>query len=282
MRILGVLLLSLCLFAACGQKHDHKGKTPLVEVAGQFLYKDDLLDVTPVGLSSDDSLLFVEHYIRDWVEDALLYEKAKNNIPDNGRIDDLVDNYRKALIVHTYQQNMIEQRLENELSESDLKTYYESNKGLFLVDRPLIRGVFLKIPLKSSGISQVRQWCRQNILQNRDKVEKYSFQHAIEYEYFYDRWCLAMDMADKMPINVDELLLYLEKDKSIELKDSANFYFLHVEEWLKTGEQEPYEFAKAEIRDILINLKRVTFMQHVKDELFDDASKHNRIIYYEN
>ncbi len=282
MKTKEVLLLLLCLFAACAQKHDHKGRTPLVEVADQFLYKEDLQAVIPIGLSSDDSLLFVEHYIRDWAEDALLYEKAKNNIPDNDRIEDLVENYRRALIVHSYQQNMIEQKLTDVLTDAELKAYYEANKGLFLVERPLVRGVFLKIPLKSPGIAQVRQWYKKDSSQNRDNLEKYSFQHAVEYEYFYDSWKPAMDMADKMPLTVDELLAHLGKEKSIELKDTANYYFLHVEEWLKVGEQEPYEFAKAEVKDILVNLKRVTFMQNVKEELYEKASKRNRIIYYEN
>ena len=63
----------------------------------------DLQSALPARLSKDDSLLFAEHYISNWVEDVLLYEKAQSNIPDNGEIEKLVENYRKALIMHTYQ-----------------------------------------------------------------------------------------------------------------------------------------------------------------------------------
>ena len=45
------LILSLVMaLVACDQKHDHKGKTPLVEVAGKFLYKEDLQTVLPLNL----------------------------------------------------------------------------------------------------------------------------------------------------------------------------------------------------------------------------------------
>ena len=98
----GLLIFLLC--AACSEQHDHKGRTPLVELDGNFLYREDLQSVLPAGLSKDDSLLFAEHYIRNWVEDILLYDKAQSNIPNNGEIDKLVENYRKALIMHTYQQ----------------------------------------------------------------------------------------------------------------------------------------------------------------------------------
>ena len=98
MRILVLLLITLLGCGACKEQHDHKGKTPLVEVDGNFLYKEDLMSVLPVGLSKDDSILFTEHYIRSWAEEILLYEKAANNIPDNVDVDKLVENYRKALI----------------------------------------------------------------------------------------------------------------------------------------------------------------------------------------
>ena len=130
MRITGVLLLLLCFFTACGEKHDHKGKTPLVEISGEFLYKEDLQSVLPADLSKDDSLLFAEHYIKNWAEGVLLYQKAESNIPDDDEVNTLVENYRKALIVHTYQQKLIEQRLSEEITEEEMKTYYENNKNL--------------------------------------------------------------------------------------------------------------------------------------------------------
>ena len=76
----GLLIFLLC--AACSEQHDHKGRTPLVELDGNFLYREDLQSVLPAGLSKDDSLLFAEHYIRNWVEDILLYDKAQSNIPN--------------------------------------------------------------------------------------------------------------------------------------------------------------------------------------------------------
>ena len=58
-----------------------------MELDGNFLYLEDLQAVLPAGLSKDDSLLFAEHYIRNWAEDVLLYKKAQSNIPNSGEID---------------------------------------------------------------------------------------------------------------------------------------------------------------------------------------------------
>ena len=105
------LLVVVCFLTACGGKVDHHGKTPLVEVDGTFLYKEDLKASMPIGCSKEDSLLFAENYIRNWIEDILLYNKAKNNISESQRIEDLVQNYRKSLIIHEYQQKLINQEL---------------------------------------------------------------------------------------------------------------------------------------------------------------------------
>ena len=47
----------------------------------------------------------------------LLFDKAEGNIPDNAKIAKLVENYRRALIMHTYQEELVNQKLANEISE---------------------------------------------------------------------------------------------------------------------------------------------------------------------
>lgn len=175
----GLLIFLLC--AACSEQHDHKGWTPLVELDGNFLYREDLQSVLPAGLSKDDSLLFAEHYIRNWVEDILLYDKAQSNIPNNGEIDKLVENYRKALIMHTYQQALIHQRLSEEISEQDLTEYYEKNQALFKVERPLMKGLFIKVPLTAPQLGNVRRWYKTETREAVEHLEKYSLQNAVKY-----------------------------------------------------------------------------------------------------
>ena len=44
--------------------------------------------------------------------------------------------------------------------------------------------------------------------------------------------------------------------------------------------QKPLDFARDEIKEILINLKRVEFINKVKEDLYQRASDRNKIIYY--
>ena len=272
------LVMSL---VGCTQKHDHKGKTPLVEVGRKFLYQEDLQAALPLNLSADDSVLFAEHYIRNWVEDALLFEKAEDNVRDDEKVKALVESYHKALVMHTYQEELVRQQLVAEITPAEVENYYESNKSLFVLEKPLVKGLFIKVPLKSPGLADVRRWYKRDTQDAIEKLEKYSLRNAVTYDYFYDQWRHLEEIEAMIPAkNWETGSNYLKQHRDVELKDTAFHYFLHIEEFQGKGEQKPLDFAQEEIKEILINLKRVDFVNRVKEDLYRQASDKNGIIYY--
>ncbi|MBQ2856432.1 MAG: peptidyl-prolyl cis-trans isomerase [Bacteroidaceae bacterium] len=275
------LLCLLLAFSGCSQKHDHKGKTPLVEVGGKFLYQEDLQAALPLNLSTDDSVLFAESYIRNWVEDALLFEKAEDNIRDGEKVKALVESYRKALVMHAYQEELVKQQLAEDITQEEIADYYEKNKSLFVLEKPMVKGLFIKVPLKSSGLADVRRWYKKNAQDAIEKLEKYSLRNAVTYDYFYDQWRPLEEVEAMIPAKSwTSESNYLKQNRNVELKDTTFHYFLHIEEYLSKGEQKPLDFAQEEIKEILINLKRVDFVNRVKEDLYRQASDKNGIIYY--
>ena len=283
MRIIGFICLSLIFCVSCGEsQHDHGGKTPLVELDGNFLYREDLQHVLPQNLSTDDSLLFAQHYIRNWAEDILLYQQALQNVSNDVEIENLVYNYRKALIVHAYQQALLQERLAKELTEEELRDYYTNNVDAFKAESPLLKGLFIKVPLTAPQISQVRQWYKSGRQDAVEHLEKYSLQHAVKYEYFYDRWVSASEIWSWLPSKESDMDEFLKKNHHVELKDTAFWYFLNISEYIRTGEQEPYEVARPHVRNMLLNRRQVDFMNQVKSDLYREASEDGKIKCFEN
>ena len=275
------ILVAVLLLAGCTPSVDHKGKTPLVEVAGNFLYKEDLQAVMPIGLSQKDSTAFADEYIRNWAEDELLYQKAEGNIPDNVKIDDRVAAFRKALVMHMYEEELVNQELGNTVSDEEVEAYYRQNSGMFRAGQPYIQGLFMKVPLTASQLSKVRGWYKRNTQDAIDNLSKYGIGNAVSYEYFYDRWIPLSDIAVKLPLKaLDTDRDYLNRNRNVEVRDTAFCYFLHVENFLPEGEQLPLEYARSEIKEILINLKRVDFINRMKQDLYKEASEDNDIVYY--
>ncbi len=270
----------MVLLAACSSETDHHGKTPLVEVDGMFLYKEDVKAMMPIGLSKTDSASFTEKYIRNWVEDVLLYEKAESNVSDEEHIETLVQNYRKSLIMHNYQQSLVGQVLTNELSEDELKQFYEANEALFRVDETLLKGLYIKVPQTASGINRIRRWYQSKDEKSIDRLEKYSLSNAVDYIYFYDRWMPASTLLAKLPRKFKDAEQYLSKNRHIELQDTAYYYFLHVDDILMRGQVKPFDAARDEVKKALGNLKQADFMRQVRTDLYQSASKQERIKYY--
>lgn len=271
-------IMLLCM--ACDKAYDHGGRTPLVEVEGNFLYLEDLQSVLPDGLSAEDSLQFVERYVRNWAEDVLLFDKAQRNVPNSDEIKRHVENYRKSLIMHTYQQELIHQQLSDEITEEELMAYYEQHRNLFTLEQPLMKGLFIKVPLKAPQLSNVRRWYKSESQQAVENLEKYSLQHAVKYEYFYDKWVPVPKVMALITPKTESTEKLLKEGKQVELKDTAFHYFLNVTELRSIGEQEPYEFARDKIKEVLLNVKRVDFMKSVKESLYQQAVEKDKIRYY--
>lgn len=252
----------------------------MVEVDGTFLYLEDLLKVLPDDLSKEDSTLFAERYMRDWVEHELLFEKARTNISDSAEIEKQVNQYREALIMHSYQQTLIAQTLSEEVSEEELTDYYEKHQELFKVERPLIKGLFIKVPMGAPKLNNVRRWYKMENREAVENLEKYSLQSAVKYEYFYDRWVPVAEVADLIPLKLPDMGEYLNRNRHVELKDDAFYYFLNVSDYRGIGDQEPYEFARTQVKGMLMNMKQVEFMKQVKEDLYRRAEKRDRIKYY--
>ncbi|MBQ8360542.1 MAG: peptidyl-prolyl cis-trans isomerase [Bacteroidaceae bacterium] len=265
---------------ACKHSKDHQGQTPLVEVDGNFLYVEDLRKVLPANVSKDDSLLFAEHYIRNWIEDVLLLVNAERNVQEDENIHQLVENYRRALVLHRYQQKLMEQRLAFEISESEIDSFYRENTSQFLLEQPMVKGLYIKVPLNAKGMNNVRQWYKKKDQEVIEKMEKYSLQHAVDYLYFYNHWLYLDEIFDRIPVKVDDAAEYVRRNMDVEVRDTAFCYFMHIDTLLLAGQPMPIDYAKNEIREILMNMRQVDFMKQVKGKLYEEAQNEQRIIYH--
>lgn len=279
-RVLGFILIVTSLLTSCKRVTEHGGKTPIVQVGQQFLYQEDLK--LPYGLSVADSARFVKDFMRKWIEEQLLYEKAELNVRGSERIAQMVEQYRRTLVLNNYERLLMEQEMSGELTEELLKKYYEENIQLFMLEEPVIKGVFIKAPLSSPGLADLKRWYKDKSETSLEQLEKYAFRNAVIYEYFYDFWVPVSELEGKLIINLAELGENFEEHRNIEVEDDNFCYLLHIEEYILKGEEKPYDLARQEIVDLLTNKRKVDFMNKVKEDLYNQSMDMGRIKYYNN
>jgi len=155
--------------------------------------------------------------------------------------------------------------------------YFEEHQTLFKAERPLLKGLFIKVPLSAPQLTQLRRWYKDTARVAVENLEKYGLQHAVKYEYFYDKWVSIAEILDWVPYDEEELTDYLTKRQYLELKDTTFYYFLNVTDYRPVGAQEPFEFAQSQVKDILLNMRRMDYIEQVKNELYEEALEENKI-----
>ena len=279
MRLILSLVIVSLLAVTC-TKQTTGIESPIVTVNDKFLTKDDLDASIPQGLTSEDSIIAAEHYIRLWINDNLKYAVASQNIIDKKNIEQLVNNYRKSLVIYQYEEQLIGEKLSGKIDNQSMLDYYEVNKDKFKIDRPLIKGFSLKIPVDAPQIDKVRVWYKSLTPTNIANIEKYCVQNAIGYGYSMDNWVDFNELTENWPIKHKDENIVVKSEKYLEQKDDHYYYFLHITDYLLSGEDAPFEYAQSTIKEILINQQKIDFLKSIENDLYSKALNNGQIIFY--
>lgn len=275
-----LLTLSVSLFA-CKKAIQTDEPDALVKVNDRILTRNEVESLIPKGTTSADSLLLAESYIKKWVKDELVLKIAQLNLgSDKETIDKLVDAYRRSLLRYRYQEKLIQEKLSDEIQESDVLTYYDTNKEKFVLDKNLIKGLFLKVPADAPNLSEVKTWYKSGNVASLEKIEKYSIQNAAIYEYFFDKWVDFDEIRNNIPNQISNPESFLRTNKTLEVTDSSFCYLLNIRQVLLKGQVEPFEYAEPRIREILINQRKLDFIKEFEEELYNDALDGGDVIFY--
>ena len=247
----------------------------LVEVNGHYLYRSTL-DALTVGLSSEDSLRVAQQYITQWAKDALLFDKAKSHTTPE--MEELVEDYRRTLYMHAYEEYLVERKMSKTISDSMALQIYAQMPDRFVLNESIVKGLMVVVPNDAPTIAKLRKWLEKESL---DNIEKYAYQNANGYELFTDRWLTTTDIMTHMPIERADLETKLKSNNQIEVTDSLKTYLLQINEKHLRGEQMPLEYARPQIEKIVLSARHVEFLQKERERLYNEAIQSGRIKFYE-
>ena len=279
-KLLYISILFLCAVLSGCQWFEQKRMTGVaVALNGQYLYQSTL-DSLSFGLSSEDSARVVEQYVKQWAKDILEYERAKGAA--DKAIEALVEDYRRSLYVHAYEQELVERRMPKQVADSVVELIYAAHPEKFELRESLAKGVLIVVPNGAPNMKKLRGWLTDLNEENLENIEKFAYNYAIGYELFTDQWRTAQQLLLSMPFERDELNRLLRSKQQIELQDSLSTYILQVTDKRMAGEPMPIEYACPEIEKAVLSQRRVQFLQEERERLYEDAIKYNKIVFFEN
>ncbi len=248
------VLAGVSLCASCGGNEvpEKTDDDILVSVGDSSLTLREVLADIPSGISPEDSTEMFHAIVDNWIRDLMLYGVAVKNVPDIDRIERLVNDYRNNLIIASYLRQM-EESGEHIVREGDIRKYYDSHKEELILEQPLVKGVFLKVPDNDENLPRLRKWMASPGDEAVDNIEKHGLKQASQYEYFMDTWQEWNRVADQIPYKFFDADAFVSDTRDFETTYGGSAYILHISEYLGSGSRMPYEYARGKISGILLN-----------------------------
>ena len=280
----GILLLSGCeLIRMKDNPGDDPERTPLARVYDQFLYAEDLEGITEAGMNREDSSSRVQNYIDSWIRKQLLIHEASQQIQfDEADIERKILDYRYSLMGYEYQTFYINQHLNSNVSDQEIQTYYEENVDNFLLKQNIIRCRYVKLPLSAPRAEQVSRWLKSGSEESLQELNSYCLSFANAYQLDDQVWMEFDEVIKNSPMaEFPNKVQFLRNNRYHETSDEEFRYYLKIEEYKISDNISPLEFVKDDIRNIIVNKRKVVLAQELEEKVFNDASENEEFEIFE-
>ncbi len=274
--VLYVLIWSL---TSCTLFEQQRKSGIVVEYNGQTITEVEI-DRLTMGLSTEDSARVAEAYIRQWAEDLLEYDAAKSG--SDKAIERRVEDYRRSLYVHEYEEHLIAQRMPKHVEDSLVIAFYETHSSRFVLDETIVKGMLLIVPTGAPNMDELKkQMAKPFDDENLELIEKYAYNYATGYELFLDEWTNSRQILLRMPFSEANLQKQLHQKRQLVVEDSINTYLLQVTDVHIKGSEMPLDYARTAIEQILLNERRVEFLEQERRKLYEKAIQQGKLKRYE-
>lgn len=276
-----LLFLAVLFISGCSHKTEITGEKPLARVFETYLYTTDLKGVVPSGLTGQDSVTFVNDFIEKWIRNQLLLNIAENNLTDQEKdVEREIDNYRSSLLIYAYQQSYLHLKLDTIVNDSEIETYYKENQGNFILNEPMMKGLYIKITGDSPELYKLRQWYRSDNPEDLKNLEGYCFSHATVYDHFNEGWVNVNEVVRMIPADDQILLNSLKNRKYIEIRDQNYYYFVSAKELASEGSVMPLELVRNDIHSIILNKRKVRLISELESNIYSNAQNREQFTIY--
>ena len=277
------------LFASCDflkmRKEEEaalKEEKKIARVHENFLYAADLADLVPAGASAEDSARLVKRFVNSWIRKQLMISEAASKIEfDQQELERKILDYRYALMVYEYEKYYVNSALQKEVTEEEIKAYYEANKDNFELKQIIIRGLYVKVPKEAPRLNKLREFLEQNEEQDLERLKSYCYRFATDFMLDKGTWINFEELIANTPLmSIPNKVQWLEANKKVETSDEGYLYFLNVVDYKISNQLSPLEFVRDQIETIIINKRKTELAARLEKEIYEKAQKSNDFEVY--
>jgi hypothetical protein len=276
-----ILALSFCLILfSCNSKKDD---AILATAFDYTLYQSDIKGIVPEGSSKADSISIIKNYINNWIKQKIVLHKAEKNLnSDQKDFTQQLEDYKNSLIIYSYETKLINQLLDTNISNEEIEKYYNENSENFLLKDNIIKVNYVKLEINSPMKAKFKNLVLSKKDDNGDKNQLVDLctKYAVNFYLDDDAWLLFDDLLKEIPIETYDQEAYLKSNRTIETKDENFYYLINIKDFKIRESTSPISFEKDNIKNIIINKRKLELVQNMHKEAFDQAVKNNDFKIY--
>lgn len=273
------IAIAVMMLASCSLWQPKHREGVAVELNGQTLTFEQLDEITRSAQSSEDSTTMANAYIYQWATDILEYAEARDRA--SAEMEQLVEDYRRTLYIHSYEQQLMARHHPQTWPDSVVERIYEQYKEHLRLKESVMQGILLIVPQNTPKIEQLKSWLKNLNDQNIEKIEKYAYQYATGYEYFPNQWRSSTQIMLNLPLETNILDEKLNKTSQIIVDDSTSVYLLQITDKRLCGDIKPMDYAREDIYQMLLNEWKTGFLRNERQQLYDEAVRYDKLKRYE-
>lgn len=272
MKYFVLIIISAWFCVAC----NHSKKDILVaSVYDEKLMLSDLQAMLPNFNAEGDSITIHSYLIDMWVQKQVLVHEAERYLSHQEQnFEKELKDYHQSLLVFAYENKKVEELLDKDVSEAEIRKYYEGHKSEFEMKKNIVKVNYIKFPLDFSQLDEAKRLlCSDNrSVQEQKKLDNFCIKHA-ENMYMENDWLLFDDILKEIPINTYNQEQYLQKNRNIELRDTTNVYLVKINDFKINEAYSPLSIEKENIKEMILNQRRQELVKKIRMDALQKAKK---------
>ena len=177
---------------------------------------------------------------------------------------------------------MIKQRLDTTVAIEEIQKFYENNNQNFELKDDIVKVRYLKVNKKAPQLKKIRKLTKSKKEDDEEKLKELAHQYAEKFHLNDGQWILFDELKNEVPINVSKTKNYLKATKNIEVEDSLFLYFVNIKAYKLKNDLSPLSFEAHNIKNIIINKRKLSLINKIRGELYQEAFMSKDIEIYDN
>ncbi|MBK9147969.1 MAG: hypothetical protein IPM12_09175 [Flavobacteriales bacterium] len=231
----------------------------------------DLRQIVPMGTAPEDSSALVQAYLKNWLRQQVELHHAELQLAESRkRFDAELRDYRNSLLLHAYEEELVDQRLDTAFTPGEIEEYYQGNTERFVLRDDLMRARWFRVAENDRrALKRIEDRFLSGSADDMREVEIQLAKRGVTITDRSSTWTTLTELRNEVP--VETLTSVPVGGKRISLRDEEGAWFLDILELRPRLSPAPIELVQQDIRSILLNQRKLSLIERMREDLYQQA-----------